>query len=215
MANTDQAREELQQILQQNEYQVYYEDNRNFLEVLWDRVTEWLGEILNGLFAGVDPAGGFADAVLVIIIAAVLILLGVVLIYRFRHYRRSRGFTQIRPLQSIHGSDWSFDQHLQAVQRQEENQDYTEAARHMFLALLLYFHEREWLKARNWKTNWEYFAELQAVDPHLADSFYRLALVFDEVFYGERTLSKDDYVRYRDEAMEWLDDKPEEVSGEG
>ncbi|WP_010530896.1 DUF4129 domain-containing protein [Lentibacillus jeotgali] len=214
MAKTDNKQKQLQEILDQNEYQIYYEDNRNLLEVWWGRLTNWIGEQLAKVFSGLEPSSGFADLVLIIIIAAVLILVGFVVYQRVRQTRSSRGFTEIKPLESLNETKWTYNDHLQAAQNQERTGDYTVAARHMFLALLLYSHEKEWLKARNWKTNWEYLAELKHVNKHLAESFRQLALVFDEVVYGERVLEQDDYIRYRNETMKWLYNERQEIVGE-
>lgn len=216
IANADKAAKQLQEILDQNEYQMYYEDDRNFLQIWWDRLTNWIGEQLAELFSGLEPSSGFADLVLFVVIAAVLILIGMVVFQRVRRSRRSRGFTEYKPLQSLNEAKWAFTDHLEAARKQEESENYTDAVRHTFLSLLLYFHETGRLKARNWKTNWEYLTELQQVDRQLADSFHQLAFVFDEVVYGERILEKDEYIHYRDEAFKWLHDGSREpdVSGE-
>jgi len=214
IAAVDKARDQLQTILDQNEYQIYYEDNRNFLEVWWDRLTNWIGEQLARLFSGLDPSSGFADLVLVVIIAAVLILIGIVVFQRVRHGRRNRGFTTYKPLKSLNETKWTFTDHLEAAQHQEESKNYTDAVRHMFLALMLYFDEQEWVRMRSWKTNWEYYAELEHVNKELAESFYQLASVFDQVVYGEQVLMKDDYTYYHNEAMKWLHDETREVFGD-
>ena len=82
--------------------------------------------------------------------------------------------------------------------------DYTLSTRHLFLALLLYFHEKEWLEARIWKTNWEYYDELKKVNQEWAEQFYHLAYFFDEVTYGERNVQKEEYIQFHNEAMKWL-----------
>ncbi|WP_268872907.1 DUF4129 domain-containing protein [Neobacillus fumarioli] len=74
---------------------------------------------------------------------------------------------------------------------------------------MLYFHEKNWLEARIWKTNWDYYDELRRVDLQEADQFYRLAQIFDEVTYGERTVSKEEYVQFKQEAMKWLGERRE------
>lgn len=215
LTDADKAKEQLQGILDKNEYQIYYEDNRNFLEVWWDRLTNWIGEQLAKIFSGLEPSSGFADLVLFIIIAAVFVLIGIVVFQRVRFSQRRRDLTEYKPLKSLNEANWSFDNHLQTARQQEESGNYTDAARHVFLALLLYFDEKEWVKARNWKTNWEYFAELQQVNKQWAESFYQLALVFDEVVYGKRKLEKDAYFRYRNEALKWLNGDLQKISDEG
>ncbi|WP_164668683.1 DUF4129 domain-containing protein [Virgibacillus doumboii] len=211
--SSDKAREEIRGILDQNEYKVYYEDNRNFLQIWWERLTNWIGEQLTKLFSGLEPSSGFADLVLFTIIIAIIALIGFVVLHRFQAGKR-RKFYDYQPLKSLNASSWSFADHLRAVRQQENDKNHNEAARHLFLATLLYFHDKEWLRAKNWKTNWEYYAELQRVNSQLADSFHQLALVFDEVVYGEQKLEIDDYYRFRNEAMQWLDEDSTEVSGE-
>ncbi|MFD1360635.1 DUF4129 domain-containing protein [Lentibacillus salinarum] len=215
MTDTDKARDELRSILDQDAYQIYHEDNRNFLEIWWNRLTDWIGEQLSKLFSGLEPSSGFAEIVLFVIMMAVLILIGVAVVRHVRHSRRGRGFTEYKPLQSLNKTKWTVADHLQAAWRQEATEHYTDAARHVFLALLLSFDEKGWLKAGKWKTNWEYAAELQQVNQQLADSFYQFASVFDRAVYGEQHLENDDYHRYRDEALKWIDEEPGDSSGNG
>ncbi|WP_188632606.1 DUF4129 domain-containing protein [Lentibacillus kapialis] len=200
----------MRDILEQHDYQRYYEDNRSFLEVWWERLANWIGEQLAGVFSGFESSSGFADLVLILIIAAVLILSGIVVSQRIRHSRVNRGLAELQTLRSSHQNQWTYANHLQAARQQEDFGKCNEAARHIFLALLLYFHENEWLKIKTWKTNGEYLAELKHINKQLADSFYKLALVFDEMVYGERELKQDDYVHFRDEAMKWLNGGPQE-----
>lgn len=199
-------RKKLQDILDQPEYQIYYEDNRNFLEVWWDQLKNWFSDLLSNLLPALEPSQGFAGVVLIVIISVVIALIGLVIFLGFRNGKRSRAFHDYQPLQSMDEKDWTYRNHLTEAREQENNENYTDATRHMFLALLLYIHEKEWLVARNWKTNWEYFAELREVNQHIADPFYNLALVFDQVVYGERHLQKEEYIAFRDEIMKWLEE---------
>lgn len=204
LADTDHAKDKLQDILSKEEYQVYYEDNRNFLKIWWDRFVGWLEEQLSDLFPALESTGGAANIILVLIILVVLALIGLLVFLLVRRTRRRSTFQDHQPLERLAEKDWSYREHFEKALKLETNEEYTEATRHLFLAVLLYFHEKEWLVARRWKTNWEYVAELKQVNQQEAEAFYRLALLFDETVYGERTLKKHEFLHYRNEAMRWL-----------
>ncbi|MFK4996929.1 DUF4129 domain-containing protein [Bacillus sp. N9] len=60
--------------------------------------------------------------------------------------------------------------------------------------------------ARVWKTNGEYYEELKKVNPKWANEFHHLALIFDEVTYGEKSVQKEEYVPFYIKAMKWLEE---------
>ncbi|WP_373894405.1 DUF4129 domain-containing protein [Virgibacillus sp. CBA3643] len=207
-------REVLQDILDQPEYQIYYEDNRNFLEVWWDQLKSWFSELLSNLLPSLEPSQEFANAVLIVIVSIIILVIAFAIFLAFRKGKRSRTFRDYQPLATSE-KDWAYRDHLAEARKLEDNENYTGATRHMFLALLLYFHAKKWLMARNWKTNWEYFAELKDVDQQIAVPFYNLALLFDQVVYGERHLQKEEYIAFRDEIMIWLtEDTVEKHTGD-
>lgn len=215
MANIDETKEKLQDILSERAYQIYYEDNRNFLQVWWDKAKNWVTEQLEKLFNSYEPSSGMVEVVMVGVILLVVILVGLGIFLAVRRTRRKRKFHDRQPLTSTNEMSWSFHHHLSAANEQEKQQNYQKATRHMFLALLLYFHEKGWLQARSWKTNWEYYAELKNVNQQSADQFYHLALLFDEVVYGERVMQKDEYIKYREAAMNWLEQDDIQKPSEG
>lgn len=215
MENVDEAREKLKHILAKDEYQIYHEDNRNILQIWWDNAKDWLMEQLSKLSINFQPSSGMASVILIGIIIVVIALIGLVIFFVVRNSRRKQALHDYQPLTSTNEMNWTFHHHLTKAQEEEKKQNYATAARHMFLALLLYFHDKGWLEARVWKTNWEYYAELRKVNQQSADHFYNLALLFDEVVYGERVMQKDEYISYRDEAMTWLNKDAAENTSEG
>jgi hypothetical protein len=209
MENPERARERLEEILSQREYQIYYEDNRNFLQIIWDNVTEWFWELLNELFSGLEPSNAFADTLLVILIGVVILLAVVVAIFIIRSAVRKQALREQQPFQSVNELDWSVARHLKEAEKQANASQYSLAARHQFLALLLYFHDRGLLQAHVWKTNWDYFAELERKDKNRAAAFYELARTFDEAVYGERDIRQEEYENYRENVRKWMYDTGE------
>ncbi|HEX7066298.1 MAG TPA: DUF4129 domain-containing protein [Bacillales bacterium] len=204
MTKGEEAKHELQKILSQQEYRVYYGEHRGFLQIWWEHAKHWIADLLSRWFSSFEPSSGLANVILIVIIAGILALIVFVLFLSIRTIKRKRTFRDPHPLRSMSQEQWTSAHHLSEAQRQEKERNYTYAVRHMFLALLLSFHEKKWLEAKNWKTNWEYYDELEKVNKSSADAFYQLALIFDEVFYGEREMQQDEYTSYRDEAMNWL-----------
>lgn len=213
VSNTQQAKKQLHDILSQKEYQIYHQDNRNFLEVWWDHAKHWIAEQISKWFASFEPSSGLAAGILITIGVIVLALLALIVFLVIRAVKRRRTFHDHQPLQAVEEHEWASRDHLSEASRQEARENYSLATRHMFLALLLHFHENGWLEARSWKTNWDYFDELRKVNARSAEQFYNLALLFDEVFYGERAMQKQDYIPYRDEALKWLDG-PQDVGND-
>ncbi|MFZ3579973.1 DUF4129 domain-containing protein [Virgibacillus sp. DJP39] len=205
MYDENRAKEELKDILNQKEYQVYYEDNRNFIEVWWDNLKNWLGDLLGKFFSSFNPSNNAAEGILVLTIL-VFVLLALFFLVRY-NLRRQKDMRDNKPIQSTNELNWSYHNHLIEAQKQEGLTQYSIAARHLFLALLLYFHEKEWLEARIWKTNWEYYDELYKVNKNRAEQFYSLAVVFDEAAYGKRTIKQVEYIQYKNKIMNWLEEK--------
>ncbi|MFS0880459.1 DUF4129 domain-containing protein [Metabacillus niabensis] len=210
MLNEDKARNELENILNSREYKVYEEKPKNIFEQWWNDLNEWFIDFLNSMFPSIEPSKDYSETILMmnIVITILLLLLLVTLLIRNRN--RKKSFHLHKPLQSINEIDWTYQMHLSEALKQEGQKEYKLSTRHLFLALLLYFHEREWLVARIWKTNWEYYDELKSVNQKWAEQFYHLALIFDEATYGEKSITKEEYERFKKEAMKWLGDNREE-----
>ncbi|GAB3802269.1 DUF4129 domain-containing protein [Virgibacillus kimchii] len=214
MENPDRARERLEEILSQREYQVYYEENRNFLQILWDRLSEWFFELLEEWLMGMEPSNAFSDTLLVILIGVVILLAIVVIFFAVRSVRRKRSAREHQPFHSADELEWSVDRHVREAEKQAGKGNYSLGIRHQFLALLLYFHDLELLKASVWKTNWDYFAELQKKDKQRAGAFYELARIFDEAVYGEREMEQAEYENYREQVRGWMRETGEEEKQE-
>ncbi|MBS4189528.1 DUF4129 domain-containing protein [Bacillus sp. FJAT-49705] len=213
MINSSNARDEIQKILNDKEYKVYYNESKNALELWWENAKEWIADQLAKLFPSITPSNGTAGFILIIIIVAVIALLGIIVFFLVRNQYRNRLLREKNPLQSMKEMDWSYQKHLMEANKLGALEEYTLSTRHLFLALLLYFHDKGWLEARIWKTNWEYYDELRKENQKWADQFFNLALLFDEAAYGEREIKKEEYLAFRTEAMKWLNEAVERTEG--
>ncbi len=199
------ARDELEQILDQREYQIYYQDDRNFIQIWWDNAKSWLVDILNNWFDSLEQSTTFAQGILVIV--TIIVLLGVIIagIIGVRTIGRKRSFYDHQALHSIGQKEWTYKDHLTEADKQENLQQYIVAIRHLFVALLLYLDEKQFIEAQNTKTNKEYYEEIRGIDQKKAEHFFRIALVFDQVTYGKQIIEKKAFVRYRNTIRSWIE----------
>ncbi|WP_117161123.1 DUF4129 domain-containing protein [Paraliobacillus sp. X-1268] len=204
MTNVKQAKDSIEEILSQQEYQVYYEDNRNFIQVLWDEIKDWIEELLSNWFSTLQPTSSIGDALIILALLVVVILVLLVIFLLSRNWVRKKRLNYRQPLHQLNEKNWLSHDHLKEANRLEQKKVYSEATRHLFLTFLLVLHEKEWLQARMWKTNWEYHDELRLIKSDLADDFYQLALFFEEVTYGEYNIEEKDYQIYREQIEKWL-----------
>ncbi|WP_062051384.1 DUF4129 domain-containing protein [Bacillus sp. JCM 19034] len=199
-----QARERLAEILEGQEYTVYYEDNRGFLERTIERIWIEFINFIADMLPNLSPSSQSANYVVIVLVllgAAALIVIFLLLV---RYYSQKRRYRNLSPFQTEDAMKWSSNMHFEEMKVQERKGDYTSALRHLFLGLLLYFHDISWLEARIWKTNWEYVEELKKVNRETAALFHDVALIFDRVTYGKLTVEQEQFEKYKEMVMSWL-----------
>lgn len=204
MINIDEAKDELQEILNGKEYLIYQDQPSNLFSIWWDKAKKWLAEQLEKLFPSLETTSAIAGPLIIIIVIVILTLIGLAIYLFIRKNKRKRMFSERAPLYSQKEIDWSYQMHIAEALVQEELALYAPATRHLFLALLLYFHEKDWLEARVWKTNWEYYEELKKNNQQRADQFYHLADFFDKAAYGEHEVQQQEYRQFQTEVMKSL-----------
>jgi hypothetical protein len=207
MLDPSKARDTLEEILNRKEYKVYENGSKGFLETWWEKAKEWVANQLSKLFPSMESASNASGPVLIAIITLGVLFFFIFAFFMVRTSRRNRLFREKKPLQSRKEMNWTYPKHLLEAKKQEEAGEYSLATRHVFLALLLFLHEKEWLVARIWKTNWEYYEELRKVHQQRAEQFFHLADFFDEVSYGERKVNSEEYKKFSIEVNRWLADQ--------
>jgi hypothetical protein len=212
MLDANKARDELKDILNTKEYQIYHNESKGLIETLWEKAKQWIAEQLMKLFPSMESAGSASGPILIVIIVVVVFFLAFAAIFMIRNHNRNKLLHNKMPLQSMNEINWSSERHLLEATNKEGLAEYTLATRHLFLALLLYFHEKNWLEARIWKTNWEYYEELRKVNQQWAIKFYDLAAFFDEVTYGERKVQEREYQHFQTEVRRMLGEYEQTLS---
>ncbi|WBV59679.1 DUF4129 domain-containing protein [Chryseobacterium camelliae] len=83
----------------------------------------------------------------------------------------------------------------ESIARFENNGDYRSAVRYQFLFILKKMSDRKIIVWNPEKTNKDYVAELK--EKHLKSEFSNLSYIFDYVWYGEFSIDKEDYSRFK------------------
>lgn len=189
-------RSTLDHILSQEEYQAYYQDNRNILQRIWDWVKEWVMDLINKWFSGLSPSSTTGD----IIVAGLFILMGIVVIslaiYLIRNFRRRQRLKRHQPLQSMSAQGVSLLDYQRLLEEAETVENYQAAVRLRFLILLFELDHEQWLIKERWKTNWDYYQELKRLKKDKAEPFYQLAVYFEATTYGNKQVKLEDYQKY-------------------
>ena len=201
--HSDEIKKQLETILAGEEYQAYYKQHENFLMQWLEKIVRWLIEFISELFPGTGVSENtfrWISYALILLFFIVLFILLVVFIRRF--VRRKE--VKTTPFGTHKEFSMSAKEHVKTAEKYAGKGDYRQGIRYLFLALLLYLNEKEWLKARPWKTNGEYYDELMEVSPPFAEGFHVLSGIFDESFYGGRSTNRENYNHFYQQVKEWI-----------
>lgn len=196
MKQSDTWRGVLEEILTGKEYQIYYQDQRNIIERIWDWLKEWIGNLLSEWFSGLSPSSSVGDAIVVILLTIGMILVSVLVVFSITSWYRKRHLKHNQPLKNISSQTLTFEDYQQHLSEAEEAEYYQEAVRYRFLLLLFILEEKTSIKIERWKTNWDYFRELEQISHYQAERFYQLAVYFEAVTYGNKVVKSEDYHNY-------------------
>lgn len=203
MKPIDSLREDLQGILATKEYQIYTQENKSVQQELFDALNKWLHQLLQSIFPHTDIAKRTSEWLSFVIVALGLLLLFLLLYLLLSRFVR-QGQVNSKQVSMVEGQALTAQRHLAEAYKLAEAENYSSALRNLFLGSIIFLDQNQWIEAKTWKTNWEYYAELKDRAPQLANSFYTLAVKFEEALYGGRPIARDDYWLYHNQFKKWL-----------
>ncbi|MQY07112.1 DUF4129 domain-containing protein [Actinomadura macrotermitis] len=176
---------------------IYHRDRPSWLERLWQRFSEWLHELTDraGAPGAHGNGGGVLSLIVIVVLAAVLIGL-VVWVMRGRRNVRSQAEGLLEE-----GPSTALD-HRRAADEHAAAGRWPEAIRERLRAVARDLEERAVLEPRPGRTADELAAEAGAALPDLDDGLREGVRIFDDVWYGDRPGSAEEYGR-----MTALDDR--------
>jgi hypothetical protein len=207
------AREELENILSQKEYQAYYREDKNTLADLLDRLQAWLNGYLLKLLPEPEIRETTSEWISYGMVGlGIVIVLLLLLVFSSKVVRENRFYS--KPVGTENEFIQSPESHLQEAEKRLEEGDLRSAQRHLFLAYLLSLDQKQWIETRAWKTNGEYMDELQSTQSETAKTFRTLAHRFEATWYGGRHISREDYMEFRQQVVSFVTNEDGHMKGE-
>ncbi|CAM4180439.1 DUF4129 domain-containing protein [Nocardiopsis rhodophaea] len=175
------AREELAK-------KIYGEAEPTLLDIIWERVTDWLSELAGRMEAAMPGGWWVLGPVL-----AVLAVVAIGLIIYARPARRSRRTARIDTTAPLTAAD-----HRTAAERHAAAGDYAAAIRERLRAVTRALEDRAIITPRPGRTATELATEASEALPGRREDLFGAARVFNDVAYGERPATADGYRQLRE-----------------
>lgn len=191
-AGREQARELARRELQKP---IYHRDEPSFLERVWQKISDWLHALLNGLNGAGGSGGGWIGLIVLLVVLAIVIAAIWWRIGRLRRDAASR--RALLPETRITAAD-----HREAAERHAAAGEWPQAVRERLRAIARDLEERAIVAPRPGRTADELAAEAGAALPDHAGALAAGVRLFDDVWYGGRTGDAEGYRR-----MVELDDR--------
>ncbi|WP_187274201.1 DUF4129 domain-containing protein [Paenibacillus sp. N3.4] len=181
-------KEQLQQILKQDEYTAYYAKEHGsfwaWLKPFFNKIRSWF------------PHFQVSDTVtdwLSIGVVVVLIGISAFAIYWFLKQIIWRRRVQLETYLPKGELSRSYDYYWQKAAELREVQDWREGVRSVFLSLLFFLEAKHTIRVEKWKTNWEYAEELSGTASSLIPLFHDSSLLFERIWYGKEEVTEEQF----------------------
>lgn len=163
----------------------YQHGDPTFVERVGATVNDWLSRTMNGVNAPFGPAGA------IILGAVVLVIAGAAIWWAGR--RRRTGSASAPGAVFTHGPALTAAEHRRLASVAAADGDWAAAVRERFRALARGLDERTVLDLQPGRTAHEVGVQAAAAFPALTARLADSARIFDDVYYGDRPATADDY----------------------
>lgn len=170
-------------------------------ESLWQKFKKWLGELLNDWFQS-NSLRGANDLFYVLLRIIAIVLIGFVLYVIIRFVlSRNGNWVFSKKSKKLNPEDITITENIHEldlpslIKNYEDKKEYRSAIRYQFLYLLKLMTDKNMLEWDPEKTNRDYTRMLSG--NALQSDFQKLSFVFENVWYGERTIGENEYTIFR------------------
>ncbi|MCT3787288.1 DUF4129 domain-containing protein [Elizabethkingia anophelis] len=170
-------------------------------ESLWQKFKKWLGELLNDWFQS-NSLRGANDLFYVLLRIIAIVLIGFVLYVIIRFVlSRNGNWVFSKKSKKLNPEDRTITENIHEldlpslIKNYEDKKEYRSAVRYQFLYLLKLMTDKNMLEWDPEKTNRDYIRMLSG--NALQSDFQKLSYVFENVWYGERTIGENEYTIFR------------------
>ncbi|OPC52596.1 DUF4129 domain-containing protein [Elizabethkingia miricola] len=170
-------------------------------ESLWQKFKKWLGELLSDWLQS-NSLQGANDALYILLRIVAIVLLGFAL-YLIVKFVLSRNGNWVfsKKSKKLNPEDRTITENIHEldipslIKNYEEKKEYRSAIRYQFLYLLKLMTDKNMLEWDPEKTNRDYIRMLNG--NALQSDFQKLSFVFENVWYGERSITENEYAVFR------------------
>lgn len=170
-------------------------------ESLWQKFKKWLAELFDDLFQSKSLQGA-NDALYILLRIVAIVLLGfaLYLIVKFV-LARNGNWVFSKKSKKLNPEDRTITENIHEldipalIKSYEDKKEYRSAIRYQFLYLLKLMTDKNMLEWDPEKTNRDYIRMLNG--NALQSDFQKLSFVFENVWYGERSITENEYAIFR------------------
>jgi len=177
-------KERLVDILSTDEFTQSSKAGEGWIAKVLDHLLELIARVFERVDLPTEAAGTVSTTVVVVAILALLAVIYWASRKLMLHSKKERAlFTQGEKIRK-------HTDYLLEARQLAQREEWREAVRHLFLALLVYLQEKSWIRIEQWKTNWEYMEEIRYNQPAMQEVFRRHARIFEQIWYGQKTIDE-------------------------
>ncbi|MFD0698261.1 DUF4129 domain-containing protein [Paenibacillus sp. GCM10027628] len=186
--SVQQDKEQLQTILNQDEYTSYYPKSHgsfwDWLKPFWRKIRSLLPD-----FHVSESASNWLTLVVMVV------MLGIAVFAIFWFSRQIIRQKRIRSAAYLPAGELSrsYEYYWRQALALKQSGDWREGVRSVFLSFLFYLESKRSIRVETWKTNWEYAEELAGTSPQLAPLFQESSLVFERIWYGKEEVTEEQF----------------------
>lgn len=157
-------------------------------ETWWDRMWQWIGDVLSRLFGGIHAGAGTLETVgtIVLIAACALVVVAIVRLLLSISGEYAAATPHVRTLQARAAAKHWYDRALQAAAAD----DYAHAVMLLFRAVLAILDLRGMVHDEPSRTVGESRSELRGRAPQYLSSFDSVARIFTAALYADAPVSR-------------------------
>jgi Domain of unknown function (DUF4129) len=177
-------KERLNEILSSEEFNRQSDEGEGWIEKAVNFFLDLIARLFQVSEIPTGAAGTVSTSILIVTVIGLLVF--IYWLIRKMVWQKK----QERPLLVSGEKIRSHRDYLNSARQLGQQAEWREAVRHLFLALLVYFQWKTWIRIEQWKTNWEYADEIAYNQPEAQDLFRRHARSFEQVWYGQEEIDE-------------------------
>jgi len=207
--------EAMHEVLQRPQYDILTGRAIDYRQIIIDALNRTLINLLEQLFSNMpdySPEYNLGAITNIFIVVTALLLLGAVIgIVYFILKRTGKNAAKEISLASvfddISNKRFTLGDLLKLSRKYAEKNQFRDAVRHHYIAVLVALHDKQTIQVDKSKTNAQLTRELALAAPTLSDPFISIVDVFQETWFGRRSVDANQYHHFTVNAEEILHEK--------